>query len=66
MKYPFSAYMFKVEEHIFWVAESLVLNGCVGQGETTEEAIKELELNEEAWLETAREYGIEIPQIPLS
>ena len=64
MKYPFNVYQTKVEDHVFWIAEIPALNGCVGQGETADEALKELELNEEAWLETAKEYGIEIPEIP--
>ncbi len=64
MKYPFSVYQTKVEDHVFWIAEAPALNGCVGQGETAEDAVKELELNEEAWLETAKEYGIDIPEIP--
>lgn len=64
MRYPFTVYQTKVEDHIFWIAESPTLLGCVGQGETADDAIKELELNEEAWLETAKEYGIEIPEIP--
>ena len=64
MKYPFSVYQAKVENHVFWVAESPALNGCVGQGETPDEAIKELELNEASWLETAKEFGISIPDIP--
>ena len=58
MKYPFNVYQTKVEEHVFWIAEIPALNGCVGQGETADEALKELELNEETWLETAKEYGI--------
>lgn len=64
MRYPFSVYQTKVEDHVFWIAESPLLNGCIGQGETADDAIKELELNEEAWLETAEEYGIAIPEIP--
>lgn len=64
MKYPFSVYQTKVEDHVFWVAESPLLNGCVGQGETADGALRELEINEQAWLETAEEYGITIPVIP--
>lgn len=64
MKYPFSVYQTKVEDHVFWIAECPALSGCVGQGETQEDAINELELNEEEWLETAKEYGIDIPEIP--
>lgn len=45
-----------------WVAQSLVLNGCVGQGLTMIDAIKSLEENEIEWIDEAREYKIEIPK----
>lgn len=61
MKYEANVYQMIVESHIFWVAESKALKGCTGQGETSEEAIKELEQNEDIWLETAAEVGIPIP-----
>ena len=51
----------KVENHEFWVAESKELIACVAQGETKEEAIAELELNEIEWLKTAKEFDIETP-----
>ena len=63
MKYEFEVYQMKVEDHLFWVAKSKSLKGCVGQGETSEEAIRELELNESEWLDTAVEYGIAIPPV---
>ncbi len=50
-----------VEGHAFWVAESKALKGCVGQGETSQEAIEELEQNEKEWLSAAAEVGIPIP-----
>ena len=43
MLYPFQVYRSEVEQHMFWVAKSASLKGCVGQGETAEEAIAELE-----------------------
>lgn len=61
MLYEASIYQMEVEGHSFWVAESKVLKGCVGQGETSEEAIHELELNESEWICTAKEFGISIP-----
>lgn len=64
MKYPFEVYRMNVEGHEFWAAESKSLKGCVAQGDTCQEALDELELNETEWLSTAQEYGIEIPQIP--
>ena len=53
-----------VEGHEFWAAESKSLKGCVAQGDTCEEALAELAINEEEWLTTAQEYGIEIPAVP--
>ena len=70
MKYEAAIYQMTVETHTFWVAESKVLKGCVGQGDTSESAIKELEQNEIDWIKTAEEVGIPIPEetahIPLS
>lgn len=63
MKYEFEVYQMKVEDHLFWVAKSKILKGCVGQGETTAEAVNELEGNEFEWLETAKQYGIPIPDM---
>ena len=65
MKYPYSVYQAKVEDHIFWVAKVSSLPGCVGQGDTLEEALSELEINEKEWLETATLCGIDIPAIPV-
>lgn len=64
MKYPFRVYQAEVENHLFWIAECPALKGCVGQGSTPEEACAELETNESEWLEIAKKYGIEIPEIP--
>lgn len=65
MLYPFRVYQTDVEGHLFWVAKSSSLKGCVGQGETVEEAVSELESNEQEWLCTAREVGIPIPAVPV-
>jgi predicted RNase H-like HicB family nuclease len=62
MKYPFSAYKMKVDNHVFWVTESDLLKGCVAQGDTILEAVIELEENEIEWLKTAKMYGIKIPK----
>ena len=65
IKYPYMVYQTRIEEHIFWIAKSSYLRGCVGQGDDQEEALLELEENEKAWLETAEEVGIPIPEIPM-
>ena len=61
MLYEANIYQMNVEGHTFWVAESKALKGCVGQGETSTDAINELEINEVEWIETAREFDIPIP-----
>ena len=65
MKYPFIVYFTQVEDHSFWIAECKSLKGCVGQGETAEEAIEELKINQNEWLETAKEFNIPIPEVPV-
>lgn len=64
IKYPFKVFQNEVDGHVFWVAKSIMLKGCVGQGDDIAEAVSELEENEIAWLETAEETGIPIPDIP--
>ena len=66
MKYPYR--VVKIQEsdgEIYWVAKSESLKGCIGTGETPEEAARELEENEIAWLEAAQEYKFEIPEVPI-
>lgn len=63
MKYPCKIIPMEVEGHKFFVAKSLYLNGCVGQGETIDDALLELADNETEWLESAEEYNMEIPVI---
>ena len=63
MIYNFTVFQQKVDDHTFWVAKSTQLKGCVGQGDTCDEAIKELEENEREWLTTAKEFNIEIPKV---
>ena len=57
MLYPYAISRESVNGHRVWIAKSLHLKGCV---DTRLEAIKELESNEIAWLETAR--ILDIPQ----
>ncbi|MCI2062476.1 MAG: type II toxin-antitoxin system HicB family antitoxin [Eubacteriaceae bacterium] len=63
MKYGFNVYKTENEDHCFWIAKSEDLKGCVGQGETVDEAIAELKENEEEWLNAANEYGMDIPDV---
>lgn len=61
MLYEFNVYQTEANCHVFWVAESKALKGCVGQGENFIDAIRELEENEQEWLKTAKEFNIPIP-----
>ncbi|MBR5337749.1 MAG: toxin-antitoxin system HicB family antitoxin [Lachnospiraceae bacterium] len=65
IKYPFRVFQTEIEGHVFWIAKSGYLKGCVGQGDNPADAIAELQENEEAWLETAAEIGMSIPEIPV-
>ena len=51
MLYPFQVYQTQVEDHKFLIARSASLKGCVGQGETSDEAISELAQNEQEWID---------------
>lgn len=62
MQYGFKTYKTKVEQHEFWAVESTELKGCVAQGEALDEALAEFKINEQEWLETAKEVGIPIPK----
>ena len=62
MKYGYIVQKMKVDEHEFWVAKSNDLKGCVGQGDTPEDAVFELSQNEEEWLITAQECNVNIPK----
>ena len=61
MNYGFTVKQCLLDRELVWVAESSDLDGCVGQGETIDEAIEELRINEETWLSIAEEYGFTIP-----
>lgn len=66
MLYPYTTTHYKSKKYGFWVASSLVLKGCTGQGATQDMAIKELESNEPEWLQTAHELARELNSpIPL-
>ena len=65
MIYPFKVSIQECEGHTYWVAKSSLLKGCIGQGDTPDEAISELASNETEWLETAKEFGIPIPEVPI-
>ena len=64
MKYGYAIQLIREDDgELCWVARSESLNGCIGTGATQGEAVRELEENEIAWLETAEEMGLEIPPV---
>ena len=44
-----------------WVAEVPSLPGCISQGETREEALRNIREAIEQWIDAAREVGMTIP-----
>lgn len=44
-----------------YVAEIPALKGCLAQGETLDEALRELKIVTDLWLETAEKYGQQLP-----
>jgi antitoxin HicB len=44
-----------------YVAEVPALKGCLAQGETLDEALQELKIVTDLWLETAEKYGQKLP-----
>jgi antitoxin HicB len=46
-----------------YVAEIPELKGCLAQGETIEEVLVELQIVTDLWLETAKKYGQELPDV---
>ena len=61
--------MYKYERIIYWsnddnrfVVEVPELAGCMADGSTIEEAVKNSEVIIEEWIETAKELGREIPE----
>jgi len=61
--------MYKYEVIVWWnekdqsfIVEAPELPGCMSDGETYEEALKNIKLIISEWVETAKELGREIPE----
>jgi predicted RNase H-like HicB family nuclease len=61
--------MTKYEVIIFWsneddsfIAQIPELKGCIAHGNSTDEALKEVNIMAEEWLEVAKENGWQIPE----
>lgn len=52
----------KPDEDGFWFAEIPLLEGCMTNGETREDALNMLDDAKRAWLVTALELGLTIPE----
>lgn len=50
------------EEDGGYSAEIAELSGCLAQGETLKEAVENLEISLELWIETSLEQGADIPE----
>lgn len=50
------------DEDDCWVADVPDLRTCCAFGDTPAEAVAEVQIAMELWLETAREHGMEIPE----
>ncbi len=60
--YPIRIFADNSSDHIYWVVEYPDLPGCIGVGDTPEEALIEGEIHKNLWLEAAQEIGEEIPE----
>jgi predicted RNase H-like HicB family nuclease len=56
--------LFYSDEDGGWIADIPDLLACSAFGETPEEALREVLIAKEAWLEAARELGKPIPEPP--
>ncbi|MCM1499279.1 MAG: type II toxin-antitoxin system HicB family antitoxin [Clostridium sp.] len=62
----YSVYMYYDEADQIYVASIPELQGCMAHGETREKALKEIEIAENLWLESAKDMNIEIPEPSIS
>jgi len=60
--YPMRIYTDESAEVIEWIAEYPDLAGCIGVGDTMEEAISEAEINKKLWIEATEKTGAQIPE----
>lgn len=54
--------VFWSEEDSCWIADVPDLKYCSAHGDTPEEAVREIQIAVDAWLEVARAHGDPIPQ----
>jgi len=61
MMYKYEIIIYWSEEDEAFIAEVPELPGCMADGKTYEEALKNAQVVIEEWLETAKQIGREIP-----
>lgn len=66
LKYPIIVRPLTQEEGSGYLAEFPDLPGCIADGETLEEVLKEADSALKSWIETAKEYGDVIPEPSIS
>jgi predicted RNase H-like HicB family nuclease len=47
---------------LYWIAEVPELPGCAADGETYQEALENVEIIMQEWIQTAEELGRQIPE----
>ena len=62
MKYSILIQYFIDDDEEYFVATVPELPGCMGDGETYEEALESIQISIELWLEACREMKREIPK----
>ena len=60
-KYSFMAFHIVEDGEDYWIFNGIELKGCVSESEKFEDAFNEFLGNEVAWLETAEQFGFNIP-----
>lgn len=61
MRHKYTITIFWSEEDQAYIVKVEELEGCSAFGETREEALKEIKIAMDLWLEVAKEHGDEIP-----
>lgn len=61
MKQNFPIEVFWSDEDGVWIANVPDLSFCSGHGDTPRTAVEEVEIAVEAWLEVAKQKGLDIP-----
>jgi predicted RNase H-like HicB family nuclease len=62
MNAHYTIVVFWSDEDAAWIADAPDLKSCSAHGDTPQEAVAELQLAMDAWLEVAEENGMPIPK----